>query len=727
MMHQYNKPEPEPVTDGSSFPYPQSYYLEAEEAISKEALEERMKSIWRIKPVDAGEFISEYIGTKSLSDAQKNVINAIFGDDPENIFFNVSQAILKIGQGGGKNFTVTRIVVYLVYLWCCLEDPHAYFGLAHDEPFDVLNYSQVNAQQAKNVFFRTLSNTIRLTKDPFDGQNWFVKHMGMRLKEYGTGDIKESEMVIPNRNKLYGDIRIFALDTSAKSVEGYTIWVTIMDEPSRANSKVKFATAKHQYNTAYTNQQTRFTNPHHRLTLLFSYPEQEVNDLLVLLFDQYSKNPMENSFEVIDGVLTAWFNTWTFNSKDTALKRKQYEVAYIIDPVDADRRWRAIVPPNVFGFFMPHFTKIADCANPILVSPVTVEKVITTRRETVKGIETDVNYSGLELVNVVGDNRDRFWGADFSTNKDMLTLVGGYAAATEREIDAFTYEVRDDQGKPVFKNKTIDCRPVVDIILVWEIPKPGVVIDYINVEDIFIALFSEYFPNSRALEFDQFNTESIRRKVLESGVGHCEKLGFSNPQQVLLGKLVRYLVWNNAIEYLNHPILIREMTQLLFENNTKIDHPDNGGSKDVWDSLSICVNLIMQYGGKGQRLILDTGANVDVDAELDKMMVIYDKAFLNFIDTNNRKPNDSEEMRQWLMRTMKKKYSIAEVDMMRQSWSSWKDTLNAHMARMQIGPAEVGASMPPQSDSEALLEELNDHSTIDEEKNVLRDSGNLIF
>lgn len=874
-MLRFPENPPSDVLSGKNFPFPESYYDRTEAEETEKQLEARKHNIWRIKPVGPLEFTEKYIGTKSMSKAQIDTMLAIFGDDPTNKFFNVEQAILRIGQGGGKNFIITRCVVYLIYLWCCLEDPHAYFGLAHDEPFDILNYSQVNAQQARNVFFKSLSNILRMTKDPEDGQNWFVKHMGLRIKQYGAGDIKDSEMVIPNRNPLYGDIRVYALDTSAKSVEGYTIWVTIMDEPSRANTKIKYGTAKHQYNTAYTNQKSRFSNPFHRLTLLFSYPEQEVNDLLVELFELYSKNPVENQMEIIDDVLTAWYATYVFNAKDQALKKVLYKKAHKNDPIDADKRWRAIVPPNVFGFFMPHFTKIGDCANPNLISPVTAVETTTVRAETVKGVLTDVNYSALELTNVKGDTRDRWWGADFATNKDMLVLAGGYADTSDREVDEFTWAVRNEEGKEKFEKKAIDCRPVIDVILIWRIRKPGEVIDYQNVEDVIMSLFNNYFPNSRALHFDQWNTESIRQKVLDAGVGNCEKLSFSNPMQLHYGKLVRHLVWNNAMEYLPEPILQREMTQLILENNTKLDHPTSGcfvgdtriplangtyptiaeldgkkvtvfsstpdgkivsgkargrltkyvdrlvdvmldtgavvrctpehrwmlkngqykeaqylrlfkdvlmplnqawivnkseqeisveigvravlpihldkpvpvydlevdewnnfalaagvvvhNSKDIWDAVSIATNLIMEYGGKGSRLSIETGEDSDIDAELDEMLAIYDKAFRNFIETKKRKPVDTSEMREWLRQTKGVDWSIAEVSMIHESWKPWSNTLNAKMSLLGVKTSGKVSPMGQSTDSESLSQEIAEQTDSMSTDPALKVDGNLIF
>ena len=415
-----------------------------------------------------------------------------------------------------------------------------------------------------------------MTRDPISGNNWFAEHMGFRLKQFGQGDIKDKEMIIPNRVDLYGDIRVYCLDTTAKSVEGYTIWITIEDEPSRANTNAKFTVAKHQYNTAYTNQKTRFTNPHHRLTIMFAYPEQEVNDLLVETFDYYSKTPKENFMEVINGVLTAWFATYVFNAKEQKEKRAEYKVDYEKDPIDANRRWRAIVPPNIYGFFMPHFGKINDCANPKLVSPVQVKEIITRRDEMVKGEQKTVNYTALELLNVKGDNRDRYWGGDFAINKDKLVIVGGYGEQTDREVSTFTYRIRNKDGIEEVKETTVNCRPIIDIILVWEAKKPGWGIDYMNVEDTMMAMFRDHFPRSRAFHFDSFQTEGIRQKALDVGVGNCERLSFSNPMQLLYARLFRHLVWNNAVEYLDHALLQTEMHQLILEGNNKVNHPDGG-------------------------------------------------------------------------------------------------------------------------------------------------------
>lgn len=619
------------------------------------------------------EFASDYLGLDTLSDAQLDVLNTAFGDDPEHTFFQIEQAILKIGQGGGKNFTTTIAVVYAIYLWCCLRDPHEYFSLEPYETFDILNFSQVNEQQARNVFFKGLTSLMKNTKDPETGENWFTKNMGFQIKEFGRGDIKEREMTIPSRDADRGGISVFCLDSRAQTVEGYQIWIFIMDEPSRANTPVQFAKAEHQYKTAYTNSKTRFPM-HHRLGIVFAYPEQETNDLLVQLFEQYSQVPSENKQEVVDDVLTAWHHTWVFNPKDREAKMAEYERDRKTDPIDADRRWKAIVPPNIFGFFMPHMGKIHECSNPNLSQPIKYKKTITRRMAKIRGKKQIVDFTALELFDIKGDERVRRWGGDFAVSKDRLVLVGGYNEPLTRPIAELKLRRRDrETGKEIEETIKIDSYPIIDIILIWE-PTKNHPIDFLNVESVITSLFETHFPNSRSLHFDRWNTESIKHKLLNLGIYDCETLAFSNPEQLRYGRIFRHLVWNSACEYPDDPLLQKEMRQLMLLNNAKLDHP-TGGSKDIWDALSICVNLLVQHAYEGKALDIDLGEKFDTDKEAEEEIKLYDKAYRAFVKKHKRGPNNNKELADFMHQKLGVKRSPSDIEYMRQSWRIWLDQL----------------------------------------------------
>jgi len=647
--------DPEPIAHFGEFYRP-----------SKKEEEEPEPGLWTIRPVPILEFVKDYVGLSPPSKAQKQVLHETFGDDPEIEFFKVEQIILKIGQSGGKNWLINIAVVYAFYLWCCLSDPHKFFNLEYHETFDVLNFSQVNERQARNVFFKSLTNTMKNVKDPETGENWFTKHMSFQVKEFGRGDIKEKELHIPNRHPTRGGIRVSCLDSEAKAVEGYCIWIFIMDEPSRANTPVMFARAKHQYRTAYGNNKGRFPF-HQRLGIVFAYPEQEVNDLLVELFDMYSMAPAENKYEIYDNVLTAWYHTWIFNPKDIKTKKTEYRRDYKKDPIDADRRWRAIVPPNIFGFFMPHMGKISECANPNLPQPIEYKKTITRRRAKVKGVDKVIDFTALELIEVKSDDRDRRWGGDFAVSKDRLVLAGGYNEKLSKPIADLAIKERDSEtGKEVEKIIKIDSYPVVDVILIWE-PTKNHPIDFVNVENTIVQLFRDDFPNSGSLHFDKWNTESIKQKLLDLGIYDCETLQFSNPEQLKYGRVFRYLVWNNACEYPDHPLLLREMNQIMLLNNVKIDHPD-GGSKDIWDAVSICINLLIQHAFEGAGFDIDVGETADMDKESKELIELYDKTYRSFVNDFERPPNNNKELAEYMFKNFDIRKTPSQIEYMRQSW-----------------------------------------------------------
>jgi len=620
-------------------------------------------------------FFRDYAGLTTVSKAQEKVLRGIFDvKRTPNTFFNVHQAILRVGQGGGKNFVFTGAVAYIIYLWCCLYDPHAYFGKFNYENFDILNFSQVNETQAKNVFFRTLSLMMLQVKDPEDGENWYVKHMGLRIKEYGQKDITDKSIIIPSRYTGRGGIRVYCLDTTAKSVEGYTIWISIMDEPSRANTDALFKKAKHQYETAFHNQQTRF-RAYQRLTMVFAYPEQEINDVLVWLYKMYADLHLENDIEINEeeGVLVAWYWNWIFNSFNSDGLKSDYRDAYSRDPVMADRRFKGIIPPSAFGFFNPYVDKIGDAFNPELESPVKWKPTVTVRQEKVKGELKNVQYVAMELLEIKGDDRERYWGGDFSKTGDKFVIVSGYGEKLEREDTIVNYERDKKSGEEIAVETIVECKPIIDIILVWDPGKGHHPVDYQNVEDIIKKMLKNHFPNSRGFKFDAYQTESMKQKILDIGLSICEALPFSNPQQVKLGRTTRHLVWHHEIEIVPCDILKKEMQQLVFENNNKIDHP-TGGSKDHWDALVIAVNDIVE--NVRLRSLIDVGEDDPEVDELAAQVKIYHDGLLMFYRQHKRSPIDNGEIARFMREECNQQIYEEDIEYLHEAWNIWRENLD---------------------------------------------------
>jgi len=134
-------------------------------------------------PVDAKTFVEsiDYLGQPPLSEIQYDIVEAmsqiykkedllaLLGSvEGEKYYdkYTKNEIILQLGKGSGKDFTSTVACCYIVYKLLCLKDPARYFGKPTGDAIDIINVA-INAQQAKNVFFKGFKTKIE--KSP-----WFA-------------------------------------------------------------------------------------------------------------------------------------------------------------------------------------------------------------------------------------------------------------------------------------------------------------------------------------------------------------------------------------------------------------------------------------------------------------------------------------------------------------------------------------------------------------------------
>jgi hypothetical protein len=135
------------------------------------------------RPVDAKTFVEgeDYLAQPPLSDVQYDIVEAmsqiykledlidLMGDTDGRRYYKKytkNEVILQLGKGSGKDFTSTVACAYIVYKLLCLKDPARYFGKPSGDAIDIINVA-INAQQAKNVFFKGFKTKIE--KSP-----WFA-------------------------------------------------------------------------------------------------------------------------------------------------------------------------------------------------------------------------------------------------------------------------------------------------------------------------------------------------------------------------------------------------------------------------------------------------------------------------------------------------------------------------------------------------------------------------
>ena len=128
------------------------------------------------RPVDAKTFVEgeAYLNQPPLSQIQYDIVEAmsqiykledlidLMGETDGRRYYNKytkNEVILQLGKGSGKDFTSTVACAYIVYKLLCLKDPARYFGKPSGDAIDIINVA-INAQQAKNVFFKGFKTKI---------------------------------------------------------------------------------------------------------------------------------------------------------------------------------------------------------------------------------------------------------------------------------------------------------------------------------------------------------------------------------------------------------------------------------------------------------------------------------------------------------------------------------------------------------------------------------------
>ena len=183
------------------------------------------------KPVDVKTFVQspDYLGQPLLSDIQYEIVEAmsqiyrkedlidIMGPVEGLNHFNKytkNELILQLGKGSGKDFISTVACAYVVYKLLCLKDPAIYFGKPAGDAIDIINVA-VNAQQAKNVFFKGFKTKIE--KSP-----WFAG------KYNAKADSIEFDKAIT----------VYSGHSERESHEGLNLLMAVLDEISGFASEV---------------------------------------------------------------------------------------------------------------------------------------------------------------------------------------------------------------------------------------------------------------------------------------------------------------------------------------------------------------------------------------------------------------------------------------------------------------------------------------------------------
>jgi len=515
-------------------------------------------------PVDLDTFLhdDDYLNQPPLSQIQRDLVEAmsqiykekdlieIMGEEEGKSHYKKytkAEVLLQLGKGSGKDHTSTIGCAYLVYKLLCLKDPASYFGKPPGDAIDIINVA-INAQQAKNVFFKGLKG--KISRSP-----WFAGRYDSKV------DSIEFEKAIT----------VYSGHSEREGHEGLNLILAILDEISgfaqeSASGNENAKTGDAIYKAFRASVDSRF--PDYGKVVLLSFPrypgdfiskrydevvaEKEVEEKkhVFVINPELPESP-ENEFSIewtedhiisykYPGVYAIKRPTWEANPTRSV---DDFKIAFMTDYADAMQRF-ACMPSFMSDAFFKQKDKLerAMC----LHNPID-------------------NFKRIEPKWQPNDEIRYYLHADLAQKHDKCAIA---IAHVDKWVEVRTW------------NDYTQIHPfvIVDAIVWWEPRKEGPV-DLSEVKEWIVSFRRSGFQIGmvtfdRWQSFDiqqELKTVGIKTDTLSVGKKHYEDLAM--------------LVYEDRVLMPHNDILLEEMSQLRIVSDKKVDHPRKG-SKDLSDAVT---------------------------------------------------------------------------------------------------------------------------------------------
>jgi hypothetical protein len=515
-------------------------------------------------PVDAKTFVEspEYLGQPPLSDIQYDIVEAmsqiyrkedlidIMGEEKGTRYFEKytkNEIILQLGKGSGKDFTSTVACSYIVYKLLCLKDPAKYFGKPSGDAIDLINVA-INAQQAKNVFFKGFKSKIE--KSP-----WFA----------GKYNAKADSVEFDK------SITVYSGHSERESHEGLNLLLAVLDEISGFASEVgtgneQGKTADNIYKAFRGSVDSRF--PDLGKVVLLSFPRfpgdfiSEKYDAVIAEKESVEKthefiiNPLlpdtdpDNKFQIswdedhiisykYPGVFALKRPTWEVNP---TRKIDDFMIAFMTDLGDAMMRF-ACVPTFASDAFFKQAEKVKACMT--LRNPID-------------------NFKRFDEAFKPDPTKKYYVHADLAQKHDKCAVA---IAHVEKWVNIQVIN-NYEQVAPIV---------VVDAVAWWEPKVEGPV----NLSEV-----KQWIQNLRRLGFD-IGMVSFDRWQSFDIQNELKQVGMKTDTVSVAKKHyedMAMLVYEERLAMPAIDLLFDELTQLKIMRNGRVDHPRKK-SKDLADAV----------------------------------------------------------------------------------------------------------------------------------------------
>jgi hypothetical protein len=549
-------------------------------------------------PVDAKTFVEgeNYLGQPPLSNIQYDIVEAMsqiyrkedlvnmLGEEKGTQYYNKytkNEIILQLGKGSGKDFVSTVACAYIVYKLLCLKDPAKYFGKPSGDAIDLINVA-INAQQAKNVFFKGFKSKIE--RSP-----WFIG------KYYAKADSIEFDK----------SITVYSGHSERESHEGLNLLLAVLDEISGFASEVNTGneqgkTADNIYKAFRGSVDSRF--PDLGKVVLLSFPRypgdfisEKYDDVIaekevIERTHKFTINPLlpedspDNSFEIswdedqiisykYPGVFALKRPTWEVNP---TRKIDDFMIAFMTDLGDAMMRF-ACVPTFASDAFFKQVDKVRKCMT--LHNPVDTFKRFN---ESFKPDPDKVYYVHADLA----QKHDKCAVAIAHVDKWVnIQVINNY-----------------EQVAPIV---------VVDAVAWWEPKIEGPV----NLSEV-----KQWIQNLRRLgfnigmvSFDRWQSFDIQNELKQVGM-RTDTVSVAKKHY----EDMAMLVYEERLVMPSIELLFDELTQLKIMKNNRVDHPRKK-SKDLADAVCGAIFGAISHTPKDQNQVVEVHTISDRPKQVDTL------------------------------------------------------------------------------------------------------------
>ena len=566
-------------------------------------------------PVDAKTFVesSDYLGQPPLSPVQYDIVEAmsqifkkedlqeLYGDAEGARYYDKytkSEIILQLGKGSGKDFVSTVACAYIVYKLLCLKDPARYFGKPTGDAIDLINVA-INAQQAKNVFFKGFKTKIE--KSP-----WFAGRYNAKIDSI----------------EFDKSITVYSGHSERESHEGLNLLLAVLDEISGFASEVNTGneqgkTAENIYKAFRGSVDSRF--PDLGKVVLLSFPRYQgdfiskrYEDVIAeketiekkhvfIINEDLPHEDAGNRFEIswdedniisykVPKILALKRPTWEVNP---TRKIDDFKLAFYTDLGDAMMRF-ACTPTFASDAFFKQKEKLEKCMN--------TRNPLDSFRRFDQGFKPD-------------SEKTYYIHADLAQKHDKCAVA---IAHVDKWVNIQV--IKDyEQVAPIV---------VVDAVAWWE-PRAEGPVNLSEVKQWIINLRREGF-NIGMVSFDRWQSFDIQNELQAVGI-KTETVSVAKKHYEDLAMMI----YEERVAIPMIPILLEEMSELKIMKGNRVDHPRKK-SKDLADAVCGAVFGAISHTPKNTNLEIDvhTWSTSTRLAEEHKSMVELD---------NREMPNDVKD------------------------------------------------------------------------------------